>query len=210
MNLPEKIEDENSLAVNFVGKIQAIDNAYKQSFSRYQEKLANFTLQIEQLKNKISLNKESLQKEEQVVTLLENNLLHEEKNFEKLNGKFTQQIEALYALQTEYKNIINEAEYEKILFQKEGMLHILLSEIEEQELFLLNLELERINRVNLLTPEQNILKKLEEELKVLELEKIHCESGQLENQLLLDEPLAKLETIEKMETIETEVVEKED
>ena len=210
MNLPEKIEDENSLAVNFVGKIQAIDNAYKQSFSRYQEKLANFTLQIEQLKNRISLKKHSLEQEEQVVTLLENNLLHEEKNFEKLNGKFTQQIEALYALQTEYKNIINEAEYEKIFFQKEGMLHILLSEIEEQELSLLNLELERINRVNLLTPEQNILKKLEEELKVLELEKIHCESAQLENHLLLDEPLAKPETIEKMETIETEVVEKED
>ena len=210
MNLPEKIEDEKRVAVDFVGKIQAIDNAYKKSFSRYQEKLATFTLKIEQLKNRISLKKKSLEEEEQVVTLLENNLLHEEKNFEKLNGKCTQQIEALYALQTEYKNIINEAEYEKILFQKEGTLQVLLSEIEEQELSLLNIELERINRVNLLTPKQNSLKKLEEELKVLELEKIHCESSQLENQLLLDEPLAKPETIEKMETIETEVVEKED
>ena len=204
MNLPEKIEESNSLAVNFVGKIQEIDNAYKKSFSRYQEKLANFTLQIEQLKNKISLSKEKLQKEEQLLALIENNLGHEEKDFEKLNSNFSQKIEALYALQHEYRDIMDEVEYEKRLLQKEGELQELLSEIEEKELVLLNLELERINRVNLLTPQQNVLKKLEEDLQVLELEKIHCESSQLENQLLLDEPLAT------PETIETEVVERED
>ena len=203
MNLPEKVEQEENLTLEFIGKIQEIDNSYKKSFSLYKEGIAKLNLQIDIVKNKILVQKEALVKDEQEVSTLESSVHHESYFLEKLNVKFTQRVDSLYELQHEYKTSMDASQYEKLLSQKEALLQELLSDIEEQELSVLNIELERINRVNLLLPKQNHLRKLQEELDQLESEKNYFESSQLNATPLL----AKQEE-SSVELIETEVLEK--
>lgn len=208
MNLPEKIDAQDSLKLDFIGKIQEIDTLYKENMSLYKEGISKLNLQIEIVKNKIATKKETLLVDEQAVNALETSLTYEEHFIDKLNVKFTQKIDSLYELQTEYKASMEKEQYEKLLTQKEHELQELLSEIEEQELTLLNMELERINQVNLLAPKLALVKELEEELKNLELEKTYFESSELNNQMLLagkSEPKNNEE-----ETIDTELLEQGD
>lgn len=208
MNLPEKIDTHDSLKLDFIGKIQEIDTLYKENMSLYKEGISKLNLQIEIVKNKIATKKETLLVDEQAVNALEMSLTYEEHFIDKLNVKFTQKIDSLYELQTEYKASMEKEQYEKLLTQKEHELQELLSEIEEQELTLLNMELERINQVNLLAPKLALVKELEEELKNLELEKTYFESSELNNQMLLagkSEPKNNEE-----ETIDTELLEQGD
>lgn len=208
MNLPEKIDAHDSLKLDFIGKIQEIDTLYKENMSLYKEGISKLNLQIEIVKNKIATKKETLLVDEQAVNALEMSLTYEEHFIDKLNVKFTQKIDSLYELQTEYKASMEKEQYEKLLTQKEHELQELLSEIEEQELTLLNMELERINQVNLLAPKLALVKELEEELKNLELEKTYFESSELNNQMLLagkSEPKNNEE-----ETIDTELLEQGD
>ena len=204
MNLPENIETENTLKIDFVGKIQELDTLYKKNVSDYKEGISKLNLQIEILKNEILAKKELLFSDEQVVSSLENSLMYEEHFSDKLNVKFTQKIDSLYELQNEYKDSMEKEQYERLLKQKEQELQELFLEIEEQELSLLNRELERINKVNLLAPELNTLKELEEELKKLELEKTYFESSQLNSQILVSEKS------EEENVIDTELLEKGD
>ncbi len=208
MNLPEKIDAHDSLKLDFIGKIQEIDTLYKENMSLYKEGISKLNLQIEIVKNKIATKKETLLVDEQAVNALETSLTYEEHFIDKLNVKFTQKIDSLYELQNEYKASMEKEQYEKLLTQKEHELQELLSEIEEQELTLLNMELERINQVNLLAPKLALVKELEEELKNLELEKTYFESSELNNQMLLagkSEPKNNEE-----ETIDTELLEQDD
>lgn len=208
MNLPEKIDAQDSLKLDFIGKIQEIDTLYKENMSLYKEGISKLNLQIEIVKNKIATKKETLLVDEQAVNALEMSLTYEEHFIDKLNVKFTQKIDSLYELQNEYKASMEKEQYEKLLTQKEHELQELLSEIEEQELTLLNMELERINQVNLLAPKLALVKELEEELKNLELEKTYFESSELNNQMLLagkSEPKNNEE-----ETIDTELLEQGD
>lgn len=208
MNLPEKIDAHDSLKLDFIGKIQEIDTLYKENMSLYKEGISKLNLQIEIVKNKIATKKETLLVDEQAVNALETSLTYEEHFIDKLNVKFTQKIDSLYELQNEYKASMEKEQYEKLLTQKEHELQELLSEIEEQELTLLNMELERINQVNLLAPKLALVKELEEELKNLELEKTYFESSELNNQMLLagkSEPKNNEE-----ETIDTELLEQGD
>ncbi len=208
MNLPEKIDAQDSLKLDFIGKIQEIDTLYKENMSLYKEGISKLNLQIEIVKNKIATKKETLLVDEQAVNALETSLTYEEHFIDKLNVKFTQKIDSLYELQNEYKASMEKEQYEKLLTQKEHELQELLSEIEEQELTLLNMELERINQVNLLAPKLALVKELEEELKNLELEKTYFESSELNNQMLLagkSEPKNNEE-----ETIDTELLEQDD
>ena len=208
MNLPEKIDAQDALKMDFIGKVQEIDSLYKQNVSLYKEGISQLNLQIEMVKNKILAKKEALLVDEQAVNALETSLTYEEHFIDKLNTKFTQKIDSLYELQNEYKSSMEKEQYEKLLTQKEHDLQELFSEIEEQELTLLNMELERINRVNLLAPELTLVKELEEELKKLELEKTYFESSQLNNQMLLagkSEPANNDEDV-----VDTELLEKGD
>jgi len=208
MNLPEKIDAHDSPKLDFIGKIQEIDTRYKENMSLYKEGISKLNLQIEIVKNKIATKKETLLVDEQAVNALETSLTYEEHFIDKLNVKFTQKIDSLYELQNEYKASMEKEQYEKLLTQKEHELQELLSEIEEQELTLLNMELERINQVNLLAPKLALVKELEEELKNLELEKTYFESSQLNNQMLLAGKSGAENNEE--ETIDTELLEQGD
>ncbi len=82
-------------------------------------------------------------------------------------------------LNTEYKELVDEAGYTKLLVKKRRELYKIQEKIEAIEITFLSHELERINTLAILEPQRQTIDTLKENIKVLELEKEHFTSTKL-------------------------------
>lgn len=178
---------------------QKVDNTYREGLSIYTETIANYTLEIEEIKNQIKLEKELKEPTEIELREIQKEKEHEARFLQKLNESFTQKVHSMDELKTQYIDLMDENSSSKIVKQKENELKLALDEIEEVELTLLQQELECINILTLLAPKQQSILQLEEKLKKLELKKEYYSLKNLQQ-------LPQL-ALESNEEITTEVIE---
>ncbi|CAA6808003.1 MAG: Myosin heavy chain [uncultured Sulfurovum sp.] len=180
---------------------QKVDSTYKEGLYVYTEAVANYALEIEELKSQIKLEKKLNEIEEIELSNIKRDRDHEERFLEKLNETFNQKIHSINELKTEYADLMEQNNYEKILRKKKSELQLALDELEEVEITLLQQELEHINLLKILAPKRKNIVQLEEKLKKLELQK---EFYSLKN--LQQLPQLVLETSDE---ITTEVIEED-
>jgi len=167
---------ENNLKMDFISKIQEIDNIYQKGASEYTETIHRYNLEIEQLKSDINLKNSKNKKEEKDLLDIENELSYTSRHFETLHNKFNQKLHSINELSTEYKEVLSKEKYNETLIRKEREIFELVDEIEELELTLLKHELQRINIASILSKKQKVVELLESELKEVELKKSYFES----------------------------------
>jgi len=167
---------ENQLSMMAISKTE---NYYKQGIRAYEEGIHQYVMEIEKLKNQINAQAKNNEKEEQALLVIESRIASEERLLERLNEQFSQKVKSIEELKIEYRDMIDGAEYNKLLSRKKKELFEVLDEIEELEITLLGKELERVNLLDKLEPRQRIIEELEANLRELELEKEHFESTRL-------------------------------
>ena len=199
--------EKSGFKLQLIHKLNEIDRSYKRGVLEYKENIEVYNIEIEKLKNQIALDSEYCDKEEKNLLLLEHELLFESKLYDKLQVKFSQYINSMEELKTEYKDILEESRYEVTLKRKEKELFECLDELEVSELTLLNKELERLNIFEVFEPKQMQLKRVKIALKELEMEKTYFESmglHKVSNVQLENKDFWKEKSTEVVDTIEIE------
>lgn len=189
-------------SVNSYALITKIENHFKQGILAYAKGIRRYTLEIEKLKAQIETEKRNINTEEEVLVVLEREVGYDEKLLQKHNETFSLKINSLQELNSEYKDMLDEAEHTRLFKRKKDELQELLDEIDELETTLLHAELEHINLLLKLEPKRNFIAELQRELRELELEKDHFESTKL-HQI----PLIPQKQTPKDEPVDTEVME---
>lgn len=168
--LTQTQNNNENIEQNLTLLAQKIDNSYKEGIQHYTEALTQFNLEIKALKNQIETLDNANKHEEEKLKILEKEIDYEERFLQKLNENFTQKVNSIDELKTQYSHLIQNDEYNTILQKKINELQLALDEIEELEITLLQQELERVNLLILLNPKQQKILELKENLNKLELE----------------------------------------
>ncbi|PHS40704.1 MAG: hypothetical protein COB07_04125 [Sulfurovum sp.] len=189
--------------------INEIDNYYRQGTLAYAEGISRYKVEIEKLLNSIEKAVNDKQKEEKALLAAEQELAIDTRLLEGLQDNFMQKLYSIEELNTEYKDVIDEAGYTKLLTGKTKELHKVQDEIEELELTTLKHELERINCLEILEPKRREIDILKESVKELELEKEHYASTKLHQlpQMGLANDVADHENDDEL--VDADIVEKE-
>ena len=189
--------------------INEIDNYYKQGAMAYAEGVSRYNVEIEKLLNRIEKAVNDKQKEETILLALEQELAIDHRVLEQFQDEFMQKLHSIEELNTEYKELVDEVGYTKLLAQKRIELHKVQEKIEELELACLSHELERINALAMLEPKRRYIDTLKENVKELELEKEYFASTKLHQlpQMGLASNVVTNENSE--EIVDTSILEKE-
>ena len=189
--------------------INEIDNYYRQGAIAYAEGVSRYNVEIEKLLNSIENAVNDKQKEETTLLALEQELAIDHRLLEQLQDEFMQKLQSIEELNTEYKELVDEAGYTKLLTGKRKELYKVQDAIEELELTHLSHELERINCLEILEPKRREIDTLQESVKELELEKEHFASTKLHQlpQMGLANNVVTNENSE--EIVDTSILEKE-
>ncbi len=189
--------------------INEIDSYYKQGAIAYAEGVSRYNVEIEKLLNSIENAVNDKQKEETTLLALEQELAIDNRLLEQLQDEFMQKLQSIEELNTEYKELVDEAGYTKLLAQKRRELYKVQEKIDELELTYLSHELERINTLAILEPKRRYIDTLKENVKELELEKEHFASTKLHQlpQMGLAGNVVTNESSE--EIVDTSILEKE-
>ena len=185
--------------------INEIDNYYKQGAIAYAEGISRYNVEIEKLLNCIEKAVNDKQKEEKILLVLEQELAIDNRVLEQLQDEFMQKLHSIEELNTEYKELVDEAGYTKLLVKKRRELYQIEEKIEALEITYLSHELERINTLTILEPKRQTIDTLKENIKELELEKEHFASTKLHQLPQLG--LSNNENTE--EIVDTSILEKE-
>ena len=199
--------EKSSFKLELIDKLNEIDRGYKHGVLQYKEKIHAYNIEIEKLKNQIDLESEEYKQEEKNIFGIEHELEFENKTYDKLQVKFSQIINSIEELKSDYKDILDEVEYERVLKRKEKELFELLDDIEISELALLNKELKYLNMLESFEPKQIALKRVKIVLKELEMEKSYFESMGLysvSNVQLDNKSFGKEKSSEIVDTVEVE------
>jgi chromosome segregation ATPase len=150
-----------------------IDSYYKQGAMLYAETMGRYNIEIEKLQNRIKRAKSNKHKEETKLLALEQELALDYRVLEQLQDEFMQKLNSIEELNAEYKELIDEAGYRKLLSHKTRELKRVENKIDELEISYLSNELEHINLLSKLEPKRRYIDTLVENIKELELEKEH-------------------------------------
>ena len=156
-----------------------IDSYYKQGAMLYAEAMGRYNIEIEKLQNRIEKSKSNKQEEETKLLALEQELALDYRVLEQLQDEFMQKLNSIEELNTEYKELVDEAGYAKLLSHKTRELHRVENKIDELEISYLSNELERINFLVKLEPKRRNIEVLAESVKELQLEKEHFATTKL-------------------------------
>ena len=190
--------------------ISEIDNYYKQGTMAYAEGVGRYSVEIEKLLNCIEKAVNDKQKEEIALLSLEQELAIDNRLLEQLQNEFMQKLHSIEELNTEYKELVDEAGYTKLLARKRRELYSVQDKVEELEITYLSHELERINSLAILEPKRRYIDTLKENVKELELEKEHFASTKLHQlpQMGLANDVVNNENTTE-EIVDTSILEKE-
>ena len=167
---------KSGFKLQLVEKLTEIGRRYQEGVLEYKESIQAYNIEIEKLKNTIANESELCAIEEKNLLMIEHELVFENRAYDKLQVKCTGFLNSIEELQTEYKDILDEAHYNATLKRKEKELFECLDDIELSEISLLKKELERLNFLESFEPKQLELKRLKLALKELEMEKNYFES----------------------------------
>ena len=137
--------------------VSEMKNHFRQGILAYAEGIRRYTFEIEKLKVQIDTEKQNIKKEEEVLFVLEREVGYDEKLLQRDNETFSKKVNSLQDLNSEYKDMLDNAEHTKLLKRKKDELQELLDEINEIEMTLLDAELERINLLLKLEPKRNFI-----------------------------------------------------
>ena len=179
--------------------VREIENHYREGIIAYTEGLSRYVLEISKLKANISTEKKLIEKDETLLLLLERGVGYDEKLLEKNNDTFSQKIHSLQELDREYKDMLENKEYQKLDTRKIHELQEILDEIEELEMMLLQRELERLNMLIKLEPKRRLIRELKSELTELRLDKEYFEATKI-HQIPLISNQKKLKVEEPVDT----------
>ena len=196
--LIDKSEIESQPRVSVVA-VRELENNYREGIIAYTEVLSRYVLEISKLKVNISTEKKLIEKDEALLLLLERGVGYDEKLLAKNNDTFSQKIHSLQELDREYKDMLENKEYQKLDTRKKHELQEILDEIEELEMTLLQRELERLNMLVKLEPKRRLIRELESELTELRLDKEYFEATKI-HQIPLISNQKKLKVEEPVDT----------
>ena len=175
---------------------------YQDATLKYTQGIQNYNLEIEQMKNRIAEALKEKKEDEEIFSKIENEVNYYARSVRESNDIFHQDIDALEALEKEYKEVMELSTHRRIVTKKKHALKKLLDKIEEHEETLLSQELERLNILEKLTPKRKHVEHLQTQLKTLELEKTHYESTKLQQVIQL--PTLSATATEELIDIDTE------
>ncbi|RLA71472.1 MAG: hypothetical protein DRG09_00060 [Epsilonproteobacteria bacterium] len=204
-NIQNTLTLTSSTATSVPEIINEIDNYYKQGAIAYAEGISRYNVEIEKLLNCIEKAVNDKQKEEKVLVALEQELAIDNRVLEQHQDEFMQKLYSIEELNTEYKELVDEAGYAKLLVKKRRELYKIQEKIEALEIAYLSHELERINTLTILEPKRQYIDTLKENIKELELEKEHFTSTKL-HQL---PQLGLVNNVNTEEIVDTTILEKE-
>jgi hypothetical protein len=177
---------ENSLTIvsqNNTAQLPAIaneiDSYYKQGAMLYAEAMGRYNIEIEKLQNSIKNATLAKIDEEKKLLEIKQELALDFRILEQLQDEFMQKLSSVEELNSEYKELVDEDQFTKLLLHKKRELAKVESKIEELEITYLSNELERINFLAKLEPKRRHIDTLKESLKELELEKEHFATTKL-------------------------------
>jgi len=178
-NLQKALVHTVSKDTNIPAIINELDNYYKQGTLAYAEGISRYKIKIEKLSNSIEKAVNEKKEEETALLAAEQELAIDTRLLDRLQNDFIRKLQSIEELNTEYKDVLDEAGYIKLLTGKTKELHKVQDETEELELTYLKHELERINCLETLEPKRREIDMLKESVKELELEKEHFASTKL-------------------------------
>ncbi len=160
--------------------VREVENRYREGILAYIDVLARYEEEIGELHQKLSEVKAAAAPEEAKLSMLAEEVRIEGRLLEHLNSEFMQNITAYEAFQHEYSPLMEEENADLLKRSKQGEIARLNDEIEEGEMKLLSLELERLNQVEKLEPIRSEIGRLEHALSELERKKRHFETTHLQ------------------------------
>jgi chromosome segregation ATPase len=153
--------------------IREVENRYREGLLAYMDAIARFEEEIGMLEGKISRLKALSAPDEAKLSLHAEEVRVEERMLERLNAELLQKIATYEAFLNEYADMVDEAATAKVKRTKSREIVMLHDEIEESELKLLQIELERINLIEKLEPIRQEIRHLEGLKSELERKKKH-------------------------------------
>ena len=160
--------------------VREIENRYREGILAYIDVLARYEEEIGALGQKLSEAKAFAAPEEAKLTIFAEEVRIEERLLERLNSEFLQKIADYEAFEHEYSPLIEEGNSDLLKRSKLGEIARLHDEIEEGEMKLLSLELERLNQIEKLEPIRSEIVRIEHALAELERKKRYFETTHLQ------------------------------
>ncbi|SFV90422.1 Myosin heavy chain [hydrothermal vent metagenome] len=160
--------------------VREVENRYREGILAYIDVLARYEEEIAQLQQKLSEAKAVTAPEEAKLSLLAQEVRIEERMLERLNSEFLQKITNYEAFAYEYSPLIEKESAKLLERSKHGEIKRLSDEIEEGEMKLLSLELERLNQLEKLEPLRLEIGRIERALAELERKKRYFETTHLQ------------------------------
>lgn len=178
---------------------------YLKGLSIYAEKIKEYTLKIEKLKNQINYYAKQNEDAEQQLQEIENEISFDDKLLERLNNNLLVKIESRVLLKDELENIEDKS-YVRIFERTKKELLAMIDEIETLEIAVLKKELTRLNMVSKLEPKKSKIEELKGYLKEFELEKEHYEHTKIYQIPQLGLTETQTEESEVEQVIDTKIV----
>lgn len=138
-----------------------IEMPQEKSTRTFEEIHAYYNLQIKDIENTIKRAKNSLLPFEKILRDIEVDIKVLESKYMDLNYEFEKEIDEIENIKFEYKSIMKEEEYLKILQRKERGVRRLIDKILDRERQLLNKEKERLHKLEEMKPRERELTNLE-------------------------------------------------
>ncbi|NKQ41070.1 MAG: hypothetical protein HF962_05825 [Sulfurovum sp.] len=159
--------------------LAVVEKQYRDGVVAYAEGIQYYSLEIEKLKEQISMRISSIKQEEQALSNTTEELGYNQRLLARLNEQCSIKLNSIQELNSRYKAVMELKQYHAISKQKRLELKELLNDTEELEITLLGNEMQRLNLLEKLEPKKEAISELQMKLKILELEKKHFESSKL-------------------------------
>ena len=161
--------------------VREVENRYREGILAYMDVVAQYEEEIAALRERIAALKAQSAPQEAKLSLYAEEVRVEERMLERLNTVFAQKVASYEEFKSDYIDLVEKGDKEKIEASKTKKIRQLHDEIEESESKLLTTELERLNTLEKLQPLRQEIGHLEQQTVELERKKKHFETTHLQH-----------------------------
>jgi len=160
--------------------VREVESRYREGILAYIDVLARYKEETDALTQKLMETKTVAAPKEAKLSMLAQEVHTENRLLERLNSEFLQKVADHEAFEHEYSPLMEEGNADLLKHSKLGEIARLNDEIEEGEMKLLSLELERLNQTEKLEPIRSEIEHIEQALAELERKKRYFETTHLQ------------------------------
>ncbi len=160
--------------------VREVESRYREGILAYIDVLARYKEETDALTQKLMETKTVAAPKEAKLSMLVQEVHTENRLLERLNSEFLQKVADYEAFEHEYSPLMKEGNADLLKHSKLGEIARLNDEIEEGEMKLLSLELERLNQTEKLEPIRLEMVRIEQALAELERKKRYFETTHLQ------------------------------